>query len=282
MEKPVTISLIAPIYGVEKYIGRFADSVLGQSYPHIQFIFVNDGTKDSSMKVLNDVIERRYCHLKERIFIVDKENGGLPAARRTGMEHASGDYIWHVDPDDWIDEGAVEKIVSVLEATDCDFLYFDIVNEYAGKSKVKKEKDYTESSRDRYLKDMFNHKAFGCVWNKCVKHSVYQSGNFIYPEYAYGEDTFLTVQLAGFSKSIVHLKEVLYHYRKDNPNSITRQNIRKRHREYCLNFLALYENYKNVPDNLNPVKVLTGPIIRRYIWYSLIYGIDLIGKLFRK
>ena len=77
MDAPLTISLVAPVYGVEKYISRFAESVLGQSYPHIQFIFVNDGTKDRSIELLNELIDSRFQHLRERITIVGKENGGL-------------------------------------------------------------------------------------------------------------------------------------------------------------------------------------------------------------
>ena len=106
----LTISLVAPIYGVEKYIQKFADSALGQTYPFIQFVFVNDGTKDASIQVLNSVIDKDYAHLRDRITIVNKENAGLPAARKTGMEYVTGDYVWHVDPDDWLEKDAVQKI----------------------------------------------------------------------------------------------------------------------------------------------------------------------------
>ena len=91
MKTPLTISLIAPVYGVEKYIARFAESVFCQSYPYIQFVFVNDGTKDASMDVLNAIIKDRFSHLKEQIVIVNQDNAGLPAARRKGNEYATGD-----------------------------------------------------------------------------------------------------------------------------------------------------------------------------------------------
>ena len=70
MNKPITISIVAPIYGVEHYIAEFAESVLSQSYPHIEFIFVNDGTKDHSIEILEDIIEKRYSHLRNQIKIV--------------------------------------------------------------------------------------------------------------------------------------------------------------------------------------------------------------------
>ena len=70
MKNPVTISLIIPIYRVEKYIGRFAESVFGQSYPYIQYIFVNDETDDSTIDILKALIEARYSHLKENILML--------------------------------------------------------------------------------------------------------------------------------------------------------------------------------------------------------------------
>ena len=70
MKSPVTISLIIPIYRVEKYIGRFAESVFGQSYPYIQYVFVNDETDDSTIDILKALIETRYSHLKEKILII--------------------------------------------------------------------------------------------------------------------------------------------------------------------------------------------------------------------
>ena len=86
MKQTVTISWIVPVYRVEKYIGRFAESVFGQSYPHIQYIFVNDETDDSSVDILKALIEARYSHLIEKILIVDQPHAGLPAARKTGMQ----------------------------------------------------------------------------------------------------------------------------------------------------------------------------------------------------
>ena len=76
-ENKYKISLIVPIYGVEKYIEKFARTALGQTYADLQFVFVNDGTKDRSMVILEELIENEYAHLKERIVVVNKENQGL-------------------------------------------------------------------------------------------------------------------------------------------------------------------------------------------------------------
>lgn len=274
MSSPITISIVAPIYGVEKYIGRFADSVLGQTYEHVQFVFVNDGTRDSSMDILEGIIESRYSHLKERIVIVNKENGGLPAARKTGMEHATGDYVWHVDSDDWVETDAAERIAAEIDRTGSDVIYFDFVKEYKDRSKVKRERSYTSEMKDEYIRNMYNHKSFGCVWNKCVRRSVYDGNDVSFPQFSYAEDTFLMSQIIGYSGSISHLDAVLYHYRKDNPQAMTRQKIRSRREQYARNFINLYELYKDVPDEKNPVAVLSDFILMQVGWNSIVYGFD--------
>ena len=274
-----SISLVMPIYGVERYIGRFAESVLGQEYPYIQFVFVNDGTKDGSMLVLDDLIEEKYSHLKERIIIVNKENGGLPSARKTGMAYVTGDYVWHVDSDDWIEEDAVRKIADLAVSQDFpDIIYFDFFKEYPDKTKLKRERKYTAGEKDKYILNMFNHKAYACVWNKCVRREVYVANQVAFPEYSYAEDTYLTAQLVGYADRISHLSQPLYHYRKGNPLAITGQRSRKRHREYALNFLDLYERYKDVPAERNPVSVILRPMWRRVRWYNLIYRLGLFRK----
>lgn len=94
------VSIIVPIYGVERYIEKCAESVLSQTWPDIQFIFVNDGTPDRSIELLEALIDSRFAHLKDRIVIINKENGGLPQARLSGLKVATGDFVMHVDSDD--------------------------------------------------------------------------------------------------------------------------------------------------------------------------------------
>lgn len=275
MSSPIKVSIIVPVYGVERFIADFADSAFSQTYPHIEFIFVNDGTKDRSIEVLNGVIDQKYSHLRERIRIIDKQNGGLPAARKTGLEHATGDYVWHVDPDDWLELDSVESIVGRIEETGAEVVYFNLVKEYEGKSKVKRDRWHAENAQKEYVWDMFNHKSFGSVCNKCIKRSLYDNEMVIFAKYSYAEDTFLTSQLVGYSKCISFLDKPLYHYRKTNPNSITRQNLKKRHREYALNFMRLYDHYRDLPLEQSPIAPIHDEILIKLGWYAVLYGVDL-------
>ena len=275
MNKKPVISLVIPIYGVEKYIGKFAESVLGQSYPDIQFVFVNDGTKDSSIGILTTLIEEKFSHLKEQIIIINKQNEGLPAARRTGMEHVTGDYVWHIDSDDWISEEAVAKIAEEIIRTDADIVYFDFAKEYADRTAIKREREYSGETKSRYIKNIFSHKSYGCTWNKCFRVALFRNNVIYTPRYAYGEDPYLTLQLISFAKSISHVPEVLYHYRKDNPHAITKTSKRSQHKAFVLNFLDLYEKIRCCSVNDNPLAVLCRPILRRARWYNFIHHLGL-------
>ena len=272
---PITISLIVPVYGVEAYIQKFADSAFSQTYQDIEFIFVNDGTKDRSIELLREIISEKYSNWKDRVKIIEKENAGLPAARRDGLLHATGDYVWHVDPDDWLEPDAVESIVSRIKETCADIVVFDFFKEYSNRSVVKRGGHFPSNAQSEYMWSMFNHNSYPCVWNKCVKRSLYSDDRLIFPKYSYAEDAFLTTQLVGLSSYLAFLDKPLYHYRKTNPNAITRQNIRRRHKEYVLNMVSLYEHYKTLPPERYLLAPIHDALLIKLGWYSLIHGIDL-------
>ena len=273
MVQGVTISVIVPIYGVERFIGRFAESLLSQSYPDIQFIFVNDGSKDRSVTVLRGLIDERFSHLKDRIIIVDKENEGCPKARRTGLEYATGDYIMHADPDDWYSEGAFTAIAAAVQENQADLLYFDYYKEYEtkGKTKHKKEKLYTIEYKEKYIRDMYNHRACGCVWNKIVRRSVYTDNPIYFPQTSSAEDVCLMTQLVGYSKSFAHIEAPLYHYRRDNPGSVSKRNPKFRRYRAVVKFLDMYEFYKDMPQEYVPIRSIYEDIVVKAGWSSIMY-----------
>ena len=278
MPKNITISIVAPIYGVENYIEQFAESVLSQSYPHIEFIFVNDGTKDRSIEILEGVIDKKYSHLRNQIKIVHKANGGLPAARVTGLEHVTGDYVYHVDSDDWVERDSIAKIAAKIEETGADVIYFNHVKEYPTKSKYKRERIYRSDEQAKYVRNMYNHCSYSSVWNKCFRRSLYTEHTIYSPKYGYAEDCYVTTQLVGYSKSIAYLDEYVYHYRKGNPNALTGQQRRKRKREYSLNFIDLYLKYRDVPAEKNPIAGIFDDILIQLGWYSIFYRLDLFKE----
>ena len=98
------ITVIIPIYNVSKYLKNCLESVINQTYKNLEIICVNDGSTDNSLEILKEYKER-----DERIIIIDKKNAGVSAARNDGIEKASGEYLFCVDGDDYIDEDFFEK-----------------------------------------------------------------------------------------------------------------------------------------------------------------------------
>ena len=111
------LSIVVPVYNVEKYIVRCISSLISQDYDDYEIIIVNDGTPDNSIEVLTSKIS------DERITIIHQENGGLSSARNVGMHHANGEYIWFVDSDDWVEKNCLSGFSPLLNG--CDVLYFN-------------------------------------------------------------------------------------------------------------------------------------------------------------
>ena len=271
------ISLIVPIYGVEPYIAQFAESALGQTYDDIQFIFVNDGTKDRSIDILEALIEEKFSHLRPHIVIINKENGGLPMARKSGLEVATGEYILFADSDDWLELDAVERVMSVAERTDADMVYFDLVKEYGHKTSYKRERDYTAETRVEWIENIFNYRSFGYTVTKCFRRRLYTENNIYIPKLGMHEDICIMSQIIFYAKSIVHLSEGLYHYRKDNPNAMCSQKRSGRHIASSRNLLGLYANYKDCLKG-SPIESVADGIVLRAGWHSMIHGCDLFAE----
>ena len=272
-----TISIIVPIYGVEKYIRQCADTVLGQTYPNIQFIFVNDGTKDNSMQVLEELIEEKYQHIRPAILIVNKENEGLPAARRTGLEHATGDYILHVDSDDWIELDTAEKIAQKAMETDADLICFKVFKEEAKRTRVRGNREYSIDEKDRFVRDIMTHKAYGYTVNKCAKRSLYTDNKVYFAKYGMFEDVFLMTQLVYYAGSYAHIDAPFYHYRRTNFESFTRQKRSEKRLYASMNMLDLYRSFKE-EISVSPIRESVGRIFYHAAWCSIIYKLDLFSS----
>ena len=104
------VSVIVPVYNVEKYLRRCVDSIIAQTYENIEVILVDDGSTDRSGNLCDE-----YTHLDNRIQVIHKTNGGLSDARNTGLRTAKGDYILYIDSDDFVDEDIVEELLSGVQ-----------------------------------------------------------------------------------------------------------------------------------------------------------------------
>lgn len=122
MAKNIKISVIVPVYNVEKYIRQCLESIINQTYKNLEIIIVNDGTRDNSMKIVEEYLS------DERIRVINKENGGISSARNRGIEEATGEYVSFVDSDDWLEIDLYERIVQILEGNKVDIIFLIIID----------------------------------------------------------------------------------------------------------------------------------------------------------
>lgn len=207
------VSVIVPIYGVEHYIERCARSLFSQTFRSVEFIFVNDCTKDASMNVLSDV-RKEYPEAVVKVINLDR-NMGLPQARRAGVEQATGDYILHVDSDDWIEPDMLEILYERAVDTGADMVCCDWSEEYEDHDEVL---SHYEASRDTYYETILSLETDAYVWSRLTKREAYNGLEF--PTCNMFEDFVITSQLVANCHTIEFVHTPLYHYRRSNASSI--------------------------------------------------------------
>jgi len=267
MERQPLVSVIVPVYGVEAYIGQCARSILAQTYPHLECIFVNDGTPDRSMEILADVVKE---FPERNVVVVNKENGGLPRARWSGLEVATGEYIMHVDSDDWLEPDAAARLVEEALRSDADLVYCDFWKEYGHRHKLDHERTYTVQNKARWMKRLYDNGAYGYVWCKFAKRSLYQ--DMFVPRYNMHEDIVFSTQLIWRASRIAQLSVPLIHYRRTNSSSATRVAKAKRRIQSARNILDLCKN--GGPE----VAAVRKEIIRKAAWNAFRYDRSLFEE----
>ncbi len=264
-----TVSLIVPIYKVEKYIEQCARSVLGQSWPSIQFIFVDDCSPDGSIDLLEALIEREFSGLKSQIQIIRKPvNEGLPQARRTGIAAATGDFILHVDADDWIEPDAVEKLARKADETGADVVYFFAWKEFGdGRSRVITDKEF--ATPQDFADAILVHDAHPSVVLKFWRRTLF-SPEIFFPRYGQAEDMVQSLQLLDRAAKAVRLPEPLYHYRRSDSSAMSRGKRARKKAQQLRNYLDLYRFY-SASIETSPLRRCWRKLLRKARLWALLY-----------
>lgn len=207
------VSVIVPVFKVEKFVGRCIRSLMEQTLEDVEYIIVDDASPDGSMDIVRDII-KEYPQRNVRT-LTHPVNKGLPAARNTGLEAASGEYIYHCDSDDWVEPTILEKLCNAAVSNEADFVYCDYFLSFEKNERYMGNPDY--SSADELLRKGFLGGAMKYnVWNKLIHRSLYESTGAVFPEgHAMGEDM-TVIQLVTDARKVLHVKEALYHYVKLN------------------------------------------------------------------
>lgn len=216
------VSICVPIYNVENYIERCAVSLLGQTYGKIEYVFVNDCSPDKSVEVLSKVMED-YPGKKDFVKIISHEkNRGLAAARNTAVSNSEGDFILHVDSDDYLGIDAVEKLVNKQQETDADIVTGQAVQIEKDKSSVMQRPQFL--CKDDFVKDMIMPSISHTIWGRLIRKSLYTDYGIEAKEGVnIGEDLQAMSQLAYYAKKVDSIWDVVCYYDCTNDLSYMNQ-----------------------------------------------------------
>lgn len=231
------ISVIVPVYNVEKYLKKCLDSIINQSYKNIEIILVDDGSNDTSGKICDE-----YEKKDERIKVIHKKNGGLSDARNVGIEESKGEYICFIDSDDYIEPNMIEDLYKACIDYNVKIASCDKIRELENGKKVF-EKKY-ESSRMITKKEAYSNMLLfdPAVCDKMFERSLFDEVKF--PKGKLYEDILTTNKLIEQCDNLYHIAKPYYHYIQRN-NSIVHQKFSIKKLDYIRNAKKLYEYIVN-------------------------------------
>jgi glycosyltransferase involved in cell wall biosynthesis len=247
-QSSILVSIIIPVFNVERYLRECLDSVVNQTLREIEIICVNDGSEDSSLAILHE-----YAKKDERIKVIDKPDEGQAIARNLALSLISGEYVVFVDSDDHVDLDLCRKVYSFAKEHQCDLVMYDFirirdVSEIQQKSKGQSSlSDVDPLDRKTLLKQM------GVVWTKCVRTDFIRLNKIRFPEGRIYEDIFVHWQLVLLARTPGVLPQKLYHYRIQLSATTYRTDWKITDRFFIFDMIReflisqnLYETYRDV------------------------------------
>ena len=233
-EKPL-VSIIVPVYNVEKYLSECIDSILSQTYENIEIILIDDGSTDKSAQICDE-----YTAKDKRAAVVHKTNEGVSAARNDGLKAANGQLIMFVDSDDWIDSETCGTAVNAMQESGADVVMWTYISENNGNQSRKiifgsdtifEGTDVTEKLHRRLFgltgEELANPELADSlcpVWGKLYKKELILNNDISFvdlSEIGTYEDGLFNIEVFSQVEKAVYLNKCLYHYRKENTSSVT-------------------------------------------------------------
>lgn len=225
------VSIIIPVYNVERFLGECLDSVLVQTFGDFEAVCVNDGSTDRSPQILE-----AYAAADPRIRIINQENGGLSAARNAGLAHAQGKYVAFLDSDDLLTPDMLEKTVAKAEEMQADIVIFDyfVLEDDTGRlGHYRDQAIYADLDGSVFSLSQAPQMAqFIGVWDRLFRRDFLERYHFEYPVGRYYEDVTYCFQTELRANRIALIADHLYYYRRNVAGSITGGEYgSERHRE---------------------------------------------------
>ena len=213
MQRPL-ISILIPIYNTEKFIRMCLDSIIAQTYTNWEAILVDDGSPDNCGKICDE-----YAQKDSRFKVIHQENGGVSVARQTGLDNATGDYIIHCDPDDWVEPSMLKELVSTAINKNADMVICDYIIEKDGESECSKQNLPENPDAKDVISRIINEQLHGSLCNKLVRRECCHGLAFCPTNIYLAEDELFNIRLLVKDIKITYLPKAFYHYRMDNSSS---------------------------------------------------------------
>lgn len=219
------VSVIIPVYNAEKHVERALNSLIEQTLEDVQYIIIDDGSIDNSLTVVKKVLDSAYKEIKD-ITLITRENRGVSATRSQGIHLAKGDYVIHLDSDDWLEPNALELMYNNAIMNQSDVVISNYFVEYLDRC-VQVQQPHGYSNID-CLKMMLIGDIPGFTWNKLIKRELLLVNAIDFnEELSFLEDFLFIFKVLYKSKKTTFIDECLIHYSQENEFSITRKMTNK-------------------------------------------------------
>ena len=217
------VSVILPFYNAEKTLERSIRGILKQTYRNIEFILIDDGSSDASQS-----IAREYVAHDARIHLICKPNTGVSNSRNIGLDAATGDWIYFVDADDWIELDAVEAFMEAATSPSCDYVVSDFYRVQGDKMEYKHGPAAGLVSREKYAEYMAARPAnfyYTSLWNKMFRRSIIEDNHMRFDtSMKFGEDHVFILRYMSLVDRVALIDRALYYY-VDNAGSLIHQGL---------------------------------------------------------
>ena len=205
------VSVIVPVYNVEKYFKECIDSIIQQTYANLEILIIDDGSQDNCGEIADE-----YAKADDRIKVFHKENGGLALARNFGLKHATGDYYCFIDSDDYYEPTFVETMTCALNEHNADMVFCNYYSCYTDSQvpskKLQEIPNGKTFSSDEFMYRLYAVSGMFCfVWNKLYKKEIFSDLEF---QDMLCEDSQIMLYAVDRCEKIVYISDILYHYRR--------------------------------------------------------------------
>ena len=223
MGNKIHVTILMPIYKVEQYLEKTLDSVFTQTYPYLDYVFVNDCSPDNSLQVLKDAIARYQIESNRYTIINHIQNEGIAVSRTDCIANAKGDYVYFVDSDDWIEKDTVEQMVYATNDGAIDIVGCDYMKDYLSGETTCHHENYADNCRDNMLRCL-NYDIATVLWKLLIRRDLFNNFS-ITPHVDIVEDYIMSVKLYYYAKSFTAIPRAFYHYVQYNQARVSLQTL---------------------------------------------------------